>query len=145
MELAERFKEETDLQKYYAAAWPVIRHPHANVFMCQFALAQMHAACEQAPENATYRIALGIAQYRLAKFQKERYPEALATLSKCDQNQPATLLFLAMNHWQPGEKAKARQSFAKAVQLMEKGNNDDPELKLFRAEAAELLGVEKKE
>src|SRR5262249_27147609 len=39
--LAECFKEEADAQKYYAAAWPVIRHPHSNVFLCQSALAQM--------------------------------------------------------------------------------------------------------
>ena len=123
----------------------MIRHPYANVFLCQFALAQMNAACERAPDNATYRIALGVAQYRLGKFQKEQYAEALATLTKCDQNRPATLAFLAMTHWQLGDKAKARESFDKAVQLMEKGNSDDAELQLFRAEAAELLGVENKE
>ena len=113
--------------------------------MCQFAPAQMHAACERAPDNMTYRIALGVAQYRLAKFQKERYPEALATLSRCDQNHPATLFSLAMAHWQLGDKDEAREWFAKAVQWMEQGKQDDAELKRLRAEAAELLGVEKKE
>jgi len=42
---AERFKERPDLKKYHAAAWPVIRHPYANVFMCRFALAQTNSFC----------------------------------------------------------------------------------------------------
>ncbi len=51
-----------------------------------------------------------------------------------------------MAHWQPGEKDKAREWYDKAVQWMEKGKNPGApgELKRFRAEAAELLGVEKK-
>ena len=45
-------------------------------------------------------------------------------------------------HWQLGEKDKAREWFAKAVRWMEKGNQEEAELKRFRAEAAELLGME---
>jgi hypothetical protein len=46
-----------------------------------------------------------------------------------------------MSHWQLGDKAKAREWFDRAVQWVEKGKKDDPELKRFRAEAAELLGA----
>jgi hypothetical protein len=53
--------------------------------------------------------------------------------------------FLAMAHWQLGEKDKAREWFARSVQWMEKGTKEDAELKRFRAEAAGLLGVEKKD
>jgi hypothetical protein len=49
--------------------------------------------------------------------------------------------FLAMAHWQLGEKDKAREWFAKSVAWMDKRLNDDTELKRFRAEAAELIGV----
>ena len=41
-----RFKEETDPKTYYDAAWPVLRHPYSNVFVSEFALAQMKAARE---------------------------------------------------------------------------------------------------
>ena len=52
--------------------------------------------------------------------------------------------FLAMAHWQLGEKDKAREWFDKAVKWMDKGKKDDAELKRFRAEAAELLGAKDK-
>ena len=41
-----------------------------------------------------------------------------------------------------GENDQARTWFAKAVQWVEKGNQENAKLKRFRAEAAELLGVE---
>jgi hypothetical protein len=53
--------------------------------------------------------------------------------------------FLAMAHWQLGERGKAREWFAASVQWMDKGLQDNAELKRFRAEAADLLGVEKKD
>ena len=118
LELAVRFKEETAPKKYHAAAWPVIRHPYSNVFMCQFALAQMKAACERAPDNPEYRLALGVAQYRLGRFQKERYPEALATLTKCDPNQPATLAFLAMTLHHLGRHDEAAATRARLREVI---------------------------
>jgi hypothetical protein len=118
LDLAERFQEETDPQKYHDAAWPVLRHPYANVFMCQFALAQMRAACDRAPEHAPYRIAVGVAQYRLGKFQKERYQGALATLSKCDQSHPTTLAFLALTQHQLGQQEQARTTLARLREVM---------------------------
>ena len=40
-----------------------------------------------------------------------------------------------------GEKEKARTWFEKGVQWMEKNQPEDEELRCFRAEAAELLGI----
>jgi WD40 repeat protein/tRNA A-37 threonylcarbamoyl transferase component Bud32 len=109
----------------------------------QLAARQAEAACRGDPASSAYRTTLGLAQYRLGKFQKERYQAALATLTGCDQNDPTTLMFLAMVHWQLGEKDKARAWFDKAIQGMEQGKQDDTDLKRFRAEAGELLRVEK--
>src|SRR5262245_33067325 len=140
LEFAERFPEETDPQKYYHAAWPLIRHPYANVFMCRLALAQMKAACQRAPDQETYRIALGAAQYRVGKFQKESYAEALATLIRCDPNHPASLAFLAMAQQQLGQREKARAVLARMQEVMK----DEPwaknpnALSLLR-EAEELI------
>jgi hypothetical protein len=50
-------------------------------------------------------------------------------------------LFLAMTHWQLGERDEARQWYGKAVEWIEKHQSDDDQLRRFRAEAAQLLGV----
>jgi serine/threonine protein kinase/tetratricopeptide (TPR) repeat protein len=54
--------------------------------------------------------------------------------------------FLAMAYWKMGEKDKARQCFARTAQEMDKSaQKETPRLKMIRAEAAELLGVGKKD
>jgi WD40 repeat protein/serine/threonine protein kinase len=57
----ERYQEETDAKKYHDAAGPVIQHAYSNALVCEFAVAQTKAACELAPDNASYRLALGVA------------------------------------------------------------------------------------
>ena len=53
--------------------------------------------------------------------------------------------FLAMAYWQVADKTKAREWFDKSVAWMEQGKQkDDADLKRFRAEAAELLGIKEK-
>jgi WD40 repeat protein/tRNA A-37 threonylcarbamoyl transferase component Bud32 len=140
--LADRFQEETDPKKYHDAAWPVIRHAYANVFMRQLALAQMRTACERAPDDASYRIALGVAQYRLGKFQQERYPEALATLTRCDQDQPATQAFLAMTQHQLGQKDQAQAALDRLRKAMKKPEwAKDPEAPNFLREAEAVVNA----
>ena len=46
-----------------------------------------------------------------------------------------------MAHWQLGEKDEARQWYDQAVEWMEQKQPDNDELRRFRAEAAELLGI----
>jgi hypothetical protein len=53
-----------------------------------------------------------------------------------------TWIFLAMAHWQLGHKDEAHKWYDKAVDPMGKKRHD-PELVVFRAEAAQLLGVAK--
>jgi hypothetical protein len=138
--LVERLHEEADPQKYHDAAWPVVRHPYANVFMCQLALTQMKAANGLAPDNASYRIALGVARYRLGKFQKERYPEAQATLTQCEPSHPTTLAFLAMTQQLLGEKEQARATLARLREIIKKPEwASNAEAEAFRREAAELI------
>ena len=55
------------------------------------------------------------------------------------------VLFLAMAHWQVGEKDEARHRYQRAVERLEKQEYADRELRRFRAEAAELLGIDKQE
>ena len=52
--------------------------------------------------------------------------------------------FLAMAHWQLGDKTQARSWYDKAVPWMEKNQPKNEELLRFRAEAAALLGLKEK-
>jgi hypothetical protein len=100
----------------------------------------MKVACDKAPAQQPYRIALGIAQYRLGRFQKERYAEALATLMKCDQGHPATLAFVAMAEHQLGHKEKSRAGFARMQEVLrEEQWAKNPDARSFLREAAELI------
>jgi WD40 repeat protein len=138
--LIDRFRDETDPQTYCDAAWPVVRHPYSNVFVLRFALAQMKAARERGPENAAYRIGLGVAQYRLGKFQKERYADALATLRECDPTHPTTLAFLAMTQHRLDQKDEAQATLARLRELIKESQwADDQQAQAFLREATELI------
>ena len=52
--------------------------------------------------------------------------------------------FLAMAHWQLGDKAAARKWYDQAVRWMETNKPQNEELLRFRAEAQELLKIERK-
>ena len=52
--------------------------------------------------------------------------------------------FLAMAHWQVGNKEQARKWYDRAVEWADKNQPADAQLLRFRAEAAELLGLNKK-
>jgi hypothetical protein len=140
LELAGRFHEETDPRKYVEAAWPVVRHPHANVITCELALAQMKAACRLAPGVTSFRRALGVAQYRLGRFHHEECANALATLLKEDQNHPTTLAFLAMSQFQEGRKDQACGTLVRLRELNSKPPwSTDAEAASFLREAATLI------
>jgi hypothetical protein len=51
--------------------------------------------------------------------------------------------FLAMAHWQLGEKEMAHKWFDQGVQWMEKNAPKNQELRRFRGEAEQLLRVNK--
>lgn len=89
---------------------------------------------------------LGVAYYRTGKWES-----TLKALGKSMElgtqeqeyryQKELDLFFMAMDHWQLDRKDQARQCFEQAVELMERRSADNKELLLFRAEAAELLGL----
>ena len=92
-----------------------------------------------APNEEKYRCALGVAHYRLGKFQKEHYPQALALLAKCDPDQPTTLAFLSMTQHQLGQKAEAQATLIRLRNLLKTERwTKDEESQTFLAEAAEM-------
>ncbi len=83
---------------------------------------------------------LGIANYRNGNWQG-----AITALSRAEELAPDEDLsfngfFLAMAHWQLGEKLPAREWYEKSVQWMEKNKPSDESLRRFRTEAEELMG-----
>ncbi|HZU36841.1 MAG TPA: hypothetical protein VFA18_13060, partial [Gemmataceae bacterium] len=118
-----------------------LRHPQRAVRLARYATTIM-------PREGFYVNTLGVARYRAGHWK-----EAIATLTRSMELEKGALeafdtFFLAMAHWQLGEKEKARQWYDRAVQWTEthryqlQGNNEWPEeLRRFRAEAAKLLGI----
>jgi serine/threonine protein kinase/WD40 repeat protein/Tfp pilus assembly protein PilF len=91
-------------------------------------------AVELQPNNATYRNTLGVAHYRAGEWRA-----AIDTLTKAEELRPGTYFghnafFLAMAHWQQGDRETARNWFDRAVEWLEK-NPVDEELRRFRIEA----------
>src|SRR5262249_20209522 len=95
-------------------------------------------AVELKPETGASGNTLGAAQYRAGGWK-----EAVAALEKSMElsngGDSFDWFFLAMAHWQLGEKDRAREWYNQAVQWMDKNQPKNDELRRFRAEASELL------
>jgi WD40 repeat protein/serine/threonine protein kinase len=102
------------------------------------ALALAQRAVQLAPNDGTCWLAAGLAHYRLGSWKAAQ--DALEKGMPLRNGGDCTdWFFMAMTHWQRGEKAKARQWYDKAARWMIDHDHDDwPAL---RAEAAALLGL----
>jgi Flp pilus assembly protein TadD len=107
-------------------------------------------AVDLSPDEPGFWGARGIALYRNCEWTAAKTDlqksTAGRTLKTPDDlaNQAELCFFLAMAHWQLGEKKEARMCYDKAVECMGKrGDMVATFLKRERAEAAELLGLEK--
>jgi tetratricopeptide (TPR) repeat protein len=107
-------------------------------------------AVKTSPTFGVYWRTLGVARYRAGDARG-----AVAALEKSlelgintfgNRNRPdsSEWFFLAMAHWRLGDKEQARKWYDKAVEWTDKNRPKDPKLLRFRAEAADLLGVEQK-
>src|SRR5262249_32471126 len=95
------------------------------------------------PNERNYWNTLGVAHYRAGNWT-----DAVAALERAMEldggGHGCDWVFLAMSHWQLGDKDAARKWYDQAVEGMEKNHWQRELLGGFRAEAAELLGVENK-
>jgi tetratricopeptide (TPR) repeat protein len=91
-------------------------------------------------EGASWTV-LGMAHYRSGHWKDglEALNKSvdLHTVEEIGSND----VFLAMTHWQMGDKAEALRCYDRAAPLLEKNASTHPYLKGLRAEAMELLGV----
>ncbi|HEY7154252.1 MAG TPA: tetratricopeptide repeat protein [Gemmataceae bacterium] len=101
------------------------------------AMALSTKALQRDPNNADYLEVIGSVHYRTGDWKA-----AIAALEKSMAvRESDARYFLAMAHWQLGNKDQARQCYDKAVEWTRKNKPKDAEVRRYRAEAAELLGM----
>jgi tetratricopeptide (TPR) repeat protein len=124
-------------------AWWLVAWPDARLRDPDLAVRLARKAVEVEPRAGAYQNTLGVALYRASDWKA-----AIAALDKSmrlrNGGDSFDWFFLAMAHWQLGETDKARGFYDRAVQWMDKNQPKSEELRRFRAEAAELLGIDKK-
>jgi tetratricopeptide (TPR) repeat protein len=136
----------TDAGVLNSVAWALATFPAAEFRDPKRAVALATKAVELSPRSWHIWNTLGVAHYRAGAWRA-----AVVALEKVIEIPPSKggdsndWFFLAMAHWQLGDKAEARRWYDKAVPWMEKNMPQDDEvhdeLRRFRAEAADLLGV----
>jgi serine/threonine-protein kinase len=111
---------------------PAVRDPARAVELAE-------QAVQLAPKTGNFWNTLGVARYRTGHWKAAI--TALETSLTLQGDNAHDEFFLAMAHWQLGDRSQARQWFDKAVQRMERDSPYDDELRQFRAEASALLGI----
>lgn len=100
-------------------------------------------AVELAPKQGNIWNTLGVAHYRAGDWPAAR--TALQTSMEFRSGGDSfDWFFLAMALWELGDKNEARTWYDKAVGWMDRNDAKNEELRRFRAEAAELLKIDKK-
>jgi serine/threonine protein kinase len=94
---------------------------------------------QQRPSTAEYWGLLGVAHYRRGDWTSAA--EALKRAVELDPGDRYAPLFLAMTHWRQGNRDQARSQYEKAARTIEERYSAEMQVRRFRAEAAELLGI----
>jgi serine/threonine protein kinase/tetratricopeptide (TPR) repeat protein len=122
-------------------AWRFATAAEVRFHQPRWAVELAQKATELAAQKKTTLNTLGVAHYRAGSWQ-----DAVTTLEQAiketDGGTSFDFFFLAMANWQLGHKDEAHKSYDQAVEWMEKHQPENAELRRFRAEAQELLGIE---
>jgi tetratricopeptide (TPR) repeat protein len=128
---------------YNTVAWLFATCPDSNWCDPVRAVKLAQKAVELAPKEGNYWNMLGVAQYRAGNWKA-----AVTALEKSMDlrrgGDSSDWFFLAMAHWQLGDKNEASKRYDQAVQWLEKNQPKNEELGRFRAEAENLLRIERK-
>jgi tetratricopeptide (TPR) repeat protein len=120
-------------------AWLLATEPDTRFRNGKRALELARKLVERAPGEGMYRNTLGVAEYRVGDWKAAIASLDMSRVLLNRDHDSFNLFFLAMAHWQLGEKDRAGNYYREAVQWMEKNQPKNEELIRFRAEAAELL------
>jgi tetratricopeptide (TPR) repeat protein len=110
-----------------------IRDPHEAIEFAQKAVALI-------PKIGPFHNTLGVANFRAGNW-KVSIAEMEKSIALKKAGDAPDWFFMAMAHWQIGDRDHARKYYSQAVEWMDKNQPRDEELRRFRAEAAELLGI----
>jgi serine/threonine protein kinase/tetratricopeptide (TPR) repeat protein len=122
-------------------AWKLVTVPDSSLRNADRAVELAEEAVTHGALNANYWNTLGVARYRSGDFEG-----AIAALEKFRELRTSDAewtnpFFLAMAHWQLGNKDEAREWYDKGAEWMDEKNAKSEAMLRFRAEAAELLRV----
>jgi tetratricopeptide (TPR) repeat protein len=133
---------EDDLS-YNGLAWILVTCPEQQFRNPAEAVKLARKAVELMPRNGNYWNTLGVAHYRTGNWKGA--VEALArSMQLRNGGDSGDWYFLAMAHWQLRSTTEARRWYDTAVEWMEKNEPTDDELCRFRAEAEELMKIDRK-
>lgn len=120
-------------------AWTIVSRSNSETApgLIKEATEAAEMAYEKSPEDPSLQNTLGVCYYRTSNWE-----EALELLQSSVKNADVihNWLFLAMTHWQLGEKAEARAYMTKSIVWKQKGKLD-AEAKRFLAEAETLMAT----
>jgi serine/threonine protein kinase len=122
-------------------AWILATSPDPELLDAERALQFAEQAAEIAPKNPNIWNTLGVARYRAGDWNASVEALTESMILGKGANHSIDAFFLAMAHWQLGEKDLALEWYDKAVTWMENNMPYNEELVRFREEAAQLLGV----
>jgi len=121
-------------------AWFLATSVEARLQQPNRAVELAKKAVELAPKEGNNRNTLGVAYYRAGNWKAAT--EALEKSMELRSGGDAfDWFFLAMAHWRLGAKEEAHKWLARGVDWTAKNRPNDEELRRFRAEAEELLGL----
>jgi tetratricopeptide (TPR) repeat protein len=121
-------------------AWYLVTCPEPSVRDPARAVELAKRAVALAPGEGTSWNTLGVAQYRAGDWNAA-IDSLMRSLSLRWGSDDGDLFFLAMAHWQLGEKEEARQWYDKAVRWTKTNRPDTGAVREWSAEAAQLLGI----
>jgi WD40 repeat protein/serine/threonine protein kinase len=141
MAIVEKLADDPELLN--KASWGFVRTPDAPLDDYLRALRRAEAAVRLAPENGTYSKTLGVALYRVGRYEEAL--EALRRAAALDTAQrgrptPTEIAFLAMTYHRLGDFVKARAGLEDLRSRMKEAEAaKDVESQAFLREAEELI------
>ncbi len=128
---------------YWKLAWLLVACPDPEFHDAARAAEVAKRAVELAPGSVESRQALGKARYRLGEWQA--VADGLAKLVRSGGDDVSSMFYLAIAHWQLGNKAQARDWYERAMKVPVHPLVVNGEIYRLEMEATKLLGIEENE